>query len=95
MPRPREITSFLSGEQVRHLFVVLVVIRHQRAPHKRLITLVSDRSGHARRYSIDPTLIQNELGWRPRHTFEEGLDSTLRWFLNNLEWCQAVQHDNR
>ena len=59
-------------------------------PHSRLITLVSDRPGHDRRYSIDPTLISNELGWQPRHTFETGLESTVRWFLDNFDWRQAM-----
>ena len=66
----------------------------QGAPHARLISLVSDRPGHDRRYAIDPTLIRSELGWQPRHTFEQGLESTVRWFLDNLDWCQAVQQGN-
>ena len=66
----------------------------QGAPHARLITMVSDRPGHDRRYAIDPTLIRSELGWKPRHTFEQGLESTVRWFLDNLDWCQAVQQGN-
>ena len=57
----------------------------QGSPHVRLISLVGDRPGHDRRYAIDPTLIQSELGWKPRHTFEEGLETTVRWFLGNLE----------
>ena len=66
----------------------------QGAPHARLINLVGDRPGHDRRYAIDPTLIRSELGWQPRHTFEQGLESTVRWFLDNLDWCQAVQQGN-
>ena len=69
-------------------------LRPQGAPHARLITLVSDRPRHDRRYAIDPTLIRDELGWQPRHTFEQGLESTVRWFLENLDWCQAVQQSN-
>ena len=69
-------------------------LRPQGASHARLITLVSDRPGHDRRYAIDPTLIRDELGWQPRHTFEQGLKSTVRWFLENLDWCQAVQQSN-
>ena len=68
--------------------------RPQGKPHGRLITLVSDRPGHDRRYAIDPTLIRSELGWQPRHTFEKGLESTVEWFLDNLDWCQAVQESN-
>ena len=63
----------------------------QGAPHERLITLVSDRPGHDRRYSIDPTLIRSELGWQPRHTFEQGLASTVRWYLDNLDWCETLR----
>ena len=47
-------------------------LRPQGAPHARLITLVNDRPGQDRRYSINPTLICGELGWQPRHTFEQG-----------------------
>ena len=66
----------------------------QGAPHAPLITMVRDRLGHDRRYAIDPKLINSELGWKPRHTFEQGLESTVRWFLDNLDWCQAVQQGN-
>ena len=65
-------------------------LRPQSAPHTRLITLVGDRPGHDRRYSIDPTLICSELGWQPRHTFEQGLESTVRWYLDNLSQCEKV-----
>ena len=50
------------------------------APHSRLIVQVTDRPGHDRRYAIDPTLITTELGWLPRHSFEEGLAATVRWY---------------
>ena len=88
-----------SGERNNYQVVEAVCtlmdqLRPQGAPHTRLITLVSDRRGHDRRYSIDPTLIQNELGWQPRYTFEKGLESTVRWFLDNLGWCQGVQQCN-
>ena len=48
------------------------------APHSRLITPVSDRPGHDRRYAIDPTRISSELGWQPRHSFEQGLVPRVR-----------------
>ena len=57
------------------------------APHARLITTVKDRPGHDRRYAIDPTRISTELGWQPRHNFEEGLAATVDWYLTNLDWC--------
>jgi dTDP-glucose 4,6-dehydratase len=61
------------------------------APHVRLITPVADRPGHDRRYAIDPTRITTELGWQPRHSFESGLGTTVRWYLNSLDWCAAVR----
>jgi dTDP-glucose 4,6-dehydratase len=61
------------------------------APHSQLITPVTDRPGHDRRYAIDPTRISSELGWQPRHSFQEGLAATVRWTLDNLDWCQRVR----
>jgi len=51
------------------------------APHAQLIQRVSDRPGHDRRYAIDPSRIQRELGWQPRHSLEEGLAETVTWYL--------------
>jgi dTDP-glucose 4,6-dehydratase len=61
------------------------------APHSQLITRVTDRPGHDRRYAIDPTRISTELGWQPRHSFEEGLAATVRWYLDHQDWCQRVR----
>ena len=61
------------------------------APHNSLITPVTDRPGHDRRYAIDPTRISSELGWQPRHSFEEGLAATVDWYLDHLPWCAAVR----
>jgi len=61
------------------------------APHARLITPVADRPGHDRRYAIDPSRISTELGWQPRHSFEQGLAATVEWYLANLPWCERVR----
>ena len=63
----------------------------QGAPHSRLITPVTDRPGHDRRYAIDPNRICNELGWQPRHSFEEGMTETVHWYLEQSSWCEQVQ----
>jgi dTDP-glucose 4,6-dehydratase len=73
---------------VQAICTILDELRPAGAPHSRLITPVTDRLGHDRRYSIDASKITAELGWRPRHSFEEGLATTVRWFLANLDWCQ-------
>ena len=56
-----------------------------------LITHVQDRPGHDRRYAIDASKIQRELGWQPQETFESGIRKTVQWYLDNLEWCRRVQ----
>jgi dTDP-glucose 4,6-dehydratase len=61
------------------------------APHRRLITQVTDRPGHDRRYAIDPTLISMEVGWQPRYSFEEGLAATVHWYLEQQDWCRQVR----
>ena len=55
-----------------------------------LITFVNDRPGHDRRYAIDPSRIRNELGWRPSVTVLEGLEKTVRWYLDNESWWQPL-----
>lgn len=55
-----------------------------------LITYVKDRPGHDLRYAIDASKIKNELGWEPSVTFEQGLEKTIDWYLNNSEWMQHI-----
>ncbi|GAA3588446.1 dTDP-glucose 4,6-dehydratase [Flavivirga amylovorans] len=57
---------------------------------EKLITYVKDRPGHDLRYAIDANKIKNELGWKPSVTFEEGLDKTIDWYLNNENWLHSV-----
>jgi dTDP-glucose 4,6-dehydratase len=59
--------------------------------YAQLKSFVPDRPGHDRRYAIDAGKIEVELGWRPQHDFEAGIELTVRWYLENLEWCRAVQ----
>jgi dTDP-glucose 4,6-dehydratase len=58
---------------------------------EKQITYVTDRLGHDFRYAIDFTKIRQELGWRPRHSFEEGLRETVRWYLDNPAWIAAAR----
>jgi dTDP-glucose 4,6-dehydratase len=57
---------------------------------EQLITYVKDRPGHDRRYAIDATKINKELGWKPSVTFEEGLSQTIDWYLQNTDWLEHV-----
>ncbi|MCB1733785.1 MAG: dTDP-glucose 4,6-dehydratase [Gammaproteobacteria bacterium] len=63
------------------------------ASYRELIHLVADRPGHDHRYAIDPNKINSKLGWRPSQTFESGLRMTVEWYLDNRDWCVAVQAD--
>jgi dTDP-glucose 4,6-dehydratase len=59
--------------------------------HTRLITYVTDRPGHDRRYAIDARKIERELGWKPSETFETGIRKTVRWYLEHGDWVERVQ----
>lgn len=59
--------------------------------YARLITYVTDRPGHDRRYAIDARKLERELGWKPAETFETGIRKTVRWYLDNTDWVARVQ----
>ena len=60
------------------------------APHENLITFVADRPGHDQRYAIDSAKIRNAFGWKPAHAFEDSLRKTVRWYLDNRDWCVGI-----
>jgi dTDP-glucose 4,6-dehydratase len=62
--------------------------------YKTQITFVTDRPGHDFRYAIDASKIDKELGWKPEETFETGMHKTIQWYLNNINWCEAVTKNN-
>jgi dTDP-glucose 4,6-dehydratase len=79
-------------ELVRMLCAILDRLRPRaQGSYAELITFVADRPGHDARYAIDPTRIRTELGWRPSVTVEEGLERTVRWYLDNEAWWRALQ----
>ncbi len=62
-----------------------------RVPHESLITFVKDRPGHDKRYAIDCTKIEKELGWKPTQSFETGLKKTIEWYLTNKKWVEKTR----
>ena len=59
--------------------------------YKEQITFVKDRLGHDLRYAINCSKIEKELGWKPKHNFEDGLEETIQWYLNNEDWVKNIQ----
>ena len=57
---------------------------------EKLITYVTDRAGHDLRYAIDSTKLKEELGWEPSLQFEEGIEKTVKWYLDNGDWLHNV-----
>lgn len=56
------------------------------------IEYVADRLGHDRRYAIDPTKLETELGWKPKYTFDTGIEETIDWYLNNEDWWRPLRN---
>ncbi|MBP2303239.1 dTDP-glucose 4,6-dehydratase [Azospirillum picis] len=77
-------------EVVRAICALLDEMAPAGAPHDRLISFVTDRPGHDKRYAIDAGKIERELGWRPQESFESGLRKTVAWYLENRGWWQAI-----
>lgn len=78
-------------EVVQEICRILDEIVPREQSYAKLITYVADRPGHDRRYAIDASKIQRELGWQPQETFETGIRKTIQWYLDNQQWCKNVQ----
>ncbi|KAF0226231.1 MAG: dTDP-glucose 4 6-dehydratase [Erysipelotrichaceae bacterium] len=72
-----------------NLEVVKTILRELHKP-ETLINYVTDRAGHDLRYAIDPTKIENELGWKPKYNFDTGIRQTIQWYLDNKPWWQNI-----
>ena len=66
------------------------LLEREEGTSEKLITYVDDRAGHDLRYAIDSTKLKNELGWEPSLQFEEGIEKTVKWYLDNKEWMDHV-----
>ena len=75
--------------EMRNIDIVKLIV-HALGKSEELITYVTDRKGHDMRYAIDPTFIHNELGWLPETKFENGLEKTVRWYLDNRTWWENI-----
>lgn len=85
-----EVYNIGGNNERTNLHIVQTILRELGKPES-LITYVTDRPGHDRRYGIDSTKIMNELGWKPKHNFETGIKETIQWYLSNNEWWTRIQ----
>ena len=88
--RPGQVYNFGGHAERTNLYVVRTVLRLLDKPES-LIRFVADRPGHDRRYAMDTGKAEQELGWKPRWTFEEGIAMTVRWYLENQHWVERVR----
>ncbi len=84
-----EIYNISSGEEKTNLEVVKTILNLM-GKDDSLIEFVEDRPGHDLRYSLDSTKIREELGWKPKHSFEEGIKETVEWYLQNEWWWKPL-----
>ncbi len=80
----------IGGHNERTNIAVVKTILKILGKDESLIKYVTDRPGHDMRYAIDPTKIKNELGWYPETSFDEGIEKTVEWYLQNKEWWQNI-----
>lgn len=84
-----EIYNVGGHNEMRNIDIVKLICKELGKPES-LITHVTDRKGHDRRYAIDPTKIHNELGWLPETKFADGIKKTIKWYLENQPWWENI-----
>ena len=87
--RVGEVYNIGGHNERTNLEVVKTILKALNKPES-LIKFVTDRPGHDRRYAIDPTKMETELGWKPEYTFDTGIVKTIEWYLNNKDWWEHI-----
>ena len=87
--KPGEVYNIGASREMRNIEIIKLILKHL-GKSEDLIEFVKDRPGHDRRYAIDSTKIQNELGWKPEYEFEQALPETIDWYLNNKNWWERI-----
>ena len=85
-----EIYNIGGNNEKKNIEIVKLILKNLNKPES-LIKFVKDRLGHDRRYAIDSTKIQDELGWTPKYTFETGIAETIQWYLDNRQWWERIK----
>jgi dTDP-glucose 4,6-dehydratase len=84
-----EVYNIGGHNEKKNIDIVKLVLQKLGKPES-LITFVKDRPGHDRRYAIDASKIERELGWKPQETFETGIEKTIAWYLDNRKWWERI-----
>ena len=87
--RVGEVYNIGGHNEMKNIDIVKIIIK-ELGKDESLIKFVEDRKGHDRRYAIDPTKIHNELGWLPETMFADGIQKTIRWYLDNRDWWSEI-----
>jgi len=87
--KPGTVYNFGGNSEMVNLDLVRMILDRLGKSHN-LISFVPDRLGHDRRYAIDSSFAQRELDWKPLHSFKEGLDETIQWYIDNPSWWQPL-----
>lgn len=90
--RSGEIYNVSAGNEFANIDIVKMILTLMGKP-ENLVALVDDRPGHDIRYSLDSSKIRNELGWKPKHGFQEALKTTVKWYLGNEWWWKPLATD--
>lgn len=88
--KPGEVYNIGGNNEKKNIDIVKLILKYLDKDDS-LIKFVDDRLGHDRRYAIDSTKIQEELGWKPKYTFETGIKETIEWYLENQNWIEQVK----
>ncbi len=91
--RPGEIYNVTGNQELPNIEIAKLILKHMKKP-ETMIEFVKDRPGHDRRYSMHADKIKREVGWEPKHKFEEALPKTIQWYLDNQNWIAKLQKRN-
>jgi dTDP-glucose 4,6-dehydratase len=86
-----EVYNIGGNNEKPNIEIIKLILQNLGKPES-LITYVQDRPGHDRRYAIDSSKIQNELGWKPAYTFERGIAETIQWYVDNQQWWKRIMN---
>lgn len=88
--QPGEVYNIGSDSEWENIKIVRQILKLLKKPES-LIKFVTDRPGHDRRYAMDSSKIKKELGWKPKINFDQGLEETVQWYMENTEWLDSVK----